>query len=80
MNKLLELLADGRFHSGEELGAALGVSRNAVWKGLYNPQISAEVWGFVFFGAAKAAHSQREVKARPQTQGNGPIVCLGEVD
>lgn len=32
MNKLLELLADGRFHSGEELGAALGVSRSAVWK------------------------------------------------
>lgn len=32
MNKMLELLADGRFHSGEELGAALGVSRSAVWK------------------------------------------------
>lgn len=25
-------LADGRFHSGEELAAALGVSRSAVWK------------------------------------------------
>lgn len=32
MYSLLRLLNDGRFHSGEELGAALGVSRSAVWK------------------------------------------------
>jgi BirA family biotin operon repressor/biotin-[acetyl-CoA-carboxylase] ligase len=32
MNNLLRLLGDGRFHSGEELGTALGVSRSAVWK------------------------------------------------
>lgn len=32
MNSLLRLLGDGRFHSGEELGVALGVSRSAVWK------------------------------------------------
>ncbi|HVW69424.1 MAG TPA: HTH domain-containing protein, partial [Steroidobacteraceae bacterium] len=25
-------LADGQFHSGEELAEALGVSRSAVWK------------------------------------------------
>lgn len=31
---LLDVLADGEFHSGEELGAALGVSRAAVWKQL----------------------------------------------
>lgn len=30
----LKLLSDGRFHSGEELGALLGVSRAAVWKTL----------------------------------------------
>lgn len=30
--QLLRLLSDGQFHSGEELGAALGVSRTAVWK------------------------------------------------
>ncbi len=29
---LLNLLSDGHFHSGEALGAALGVSRMAVWK------------------------------------------------
>ncbi len=32
--KLLKILGDGRFHSGEELGAALGVSRAAIWKQL----------------------------------------------
>lgn len=30
--QILELLADGEFHSGEWLGRALGVSRAAVWK------------------------------------------------
>ena len=34
MQALLKLLQDGRFHSGEALGAALGVSRSAVWKKL----------------------------------------------
>lgn len=31
---LLELLADGRFHSGQDLAVALGLSRTAVWKQL----------------------------------------------
>lgn len=31
---LLRLLSDGGFHSGEELGARLGISRTAVWKQL----------------------------------------------
>ncbi|NVK39529.1 MAG: bifunctional biotin--[acetyl-CoA-carboxylase] ligase/biotin operon repressor BirA [Gammaproteobacteria bacterium] len=31
---LIEILADGQFHSGEELGAALGISRAAIWKQL----------------------------------------------
>ena len=30
--QLLRLLADGAFHSGEELGVSLGVSRTAIWK------------------------------------------------
>ncbi len=30
--QLLRLLADGRFHSGETLGTALGIGRSAVWK------------------------------------------------
>jgi BirA family biotin operon repressor/biotin-[acetyl-CoA-carboxylase] ligase len=32
--RLLNLLSDGEFHSGEDLGASLGVSRAAVWKHL----------------------------------------------
>jgi len=31
---LLKILSDGQFHSGEELGAALGISRAAIWKQL----------------------------------------------
>ncbi|WP_347902289.1 bifunctional biotin--[acetyl-CoA-carboxylase] ligase/biotin operon repressor BirA [Pseudomonas purpurea] len=34
MLTLLKLLGDGRFHSGQVLGAALGISRSAVWKQL----------------------------------------------
>lgn len=34
MKALLDLLSDGAFHSGEELGGVLGVSRSAVWKRL----------------------------------------------
>lgn len=33
-NVLLNILSDGEFHSGEELGEALSVSRTAVWKQL----------------------------------------------
>ncbi|WP_065261245.1 bifunctional biotin--[acetyl-CoA-carboxylase] ligase/biotin operon repressor BirA [Pseudomonas bananamidigenes] len=34
MLRLLNLLKDGRFHSGQTLGVALGISRSAVWKQL----------------------------------------------
>lgn len=34
MLTLVNLLKDGRFHSGQDLGAALGISRSAVWKQL----------------------------------------------
>lgn len=33
-SELLNILNDGQFHSGEDLGQALGVSRTAVWKQL----------------------------------------------
>lgn len=32
METLLQVLADGQFHSGQDLGKALGVSRSAIWK------------------------------------------------
>ncbi|GLZ89611.1 bifunctional ligase/repressor BirA [Metapseudomonas resinovorans] len=41
MLTLLKLLQDGRFHSGQALGEALGVSRSAVWKQLQ--QLEAEL-------------------------------------
>lgn len=34
MEQLLTLLADGNIHSGEQLGAALGISRAGIWKQL----------------------------------------------
>jgi len=34
LSKLLTLLQDGRFHSGQALGEALGISRSSVWKQL----------------------------------------------
>lgn len=34
MRDVLQLLQDGKFHSGESIGRALGVSRAAVWKRL----------------------------------------------
>lgn len=41
---LLALLADGRFHSGEQLGCTLGISRAAVWKALQRiPELGLEV-------------------------------------
>lgn len=35
---LLEILSDGEFHSGEELGARLNISRTAIWKQLQKIQ------------------------------------------
>lgn len=34
VRQLIEVLGDGNFHSGEELGKALSVSRTAIWKQL----------------------------------------------
>jgi BirA family biotin operon repressor/biotin-[acetyl-CoA-carboxylase] ligase len=43
--KLLRLLADGEFHSGEALAGVLGVSRTTVWKALQ----AAEPWGVTLY-------------------------------
>lgn len=32
VRSLLSILADGKFHSGSELGESLGISRSAIWK------------------------------------------------
>ncbi|WP_145137494.1 bifunctional biotin--[acetyl-CoA-carboxylase] ligase/biotin operon repressor BirA [Pseudomonas duriflava] len=46
MSALLICLADGKFHSGEQLGRLLGISRSAVWKQL---QAIEEKTGLTFF-------------------------------
>lgn len=43
MLTLLNLLKDGRFHSGQDLGAALGISRSAVWKQLQHLEAELEL-------------------------------------
>lgn len=47
LEEVIKLLADGKMHSGEELGELLGVSRTAVWKQLqklesYGLQLNVE--------------------------------------
>jgi len=32
VDRLLQILSDGEYHSGEELGKSLGISRTAIWK------------------------------------------------
>ncbi len=36
LHRILEILADGNFHSGQHVGETLGISRSAVWKILKN--------------------------------------------
>src|SRR5258705_7275243 len=35
VRRVVERLADGRFHSGESMAKSLGVSRSAIWKSLH---------------------------------------------
>lgn len=43
MKLLIDLLADGNFHSGEALGKELGISRAAVWKQLKKLELTANL-------------------------------------
>ncbi len=44
--RLLSILSDGSFHSGEALGESLGISRSAVWKHL---KMMTQSWGIRFY-------------------------------
>lgn len=45
LDNLLRVLSDGAFHSGSELGRALGISRSAVWKHMQRLQeLGVEVY------------------------------------
>jgi BirA family biotin operon repressor/biotin-[acetyl-CoA-carboxylase] ligase len=43
MRTLLKLLENGEFHSGQALGAALGISRAAVWKKLQQLEVELDI-------------------------------------
>ena len=76
VQRLLAVLADGEFHSGEELGELLGVSRTAVWKHLHRlealslPIKSVKGRGYCLAGGLELLSKDR-IKAGllPQSQG-----------
>lgn len=74
MLSLLRLLQDGRFHSGEALGAELGVSRAAVWKKLQalQAELGLSVHKVRGRGYRLAAPLQLLDEARLNGQGDGP--------
>jgi len=66
LQSLLSLLADGKFHSGSELGRELGVSRTAIWKALSRfSELSLDV---------------ETVKGKGyRINGGLDLLCLGEI-
>lgn len=74
MLSLLRLLQDGRFHSGEALGAELGVSRAAVWKKLQalQAELGLSVHKVRGRGYRLEAPLQLLDEARLNCQGDGP--------
>jgi len=86
--RLLRLLADGRFHSGEALGSVLGLSRASVWKLARSlPDLGIEVFavpgkGYRLASAFEPLEPSRidaalEPEARPLL---GAVAVLESVD
>lgn len=67
LDVLLAVLADGQFHSGDELGEMLGVSRTAVWKQLKKiealdlPLVSVKGKGYCIDGGLDLLSQSRVV-------------------
>lgn len=86
---LLASLADGDFHSGESLGAALGISRAAVWKRIQQARLQGyEIQavtgkgyrlmpGMAPLPTPEVLHAQLPMSLRPLVY---TIQCLTEVD
>ena len=55
LKTLLAALSDGEFHSGDELGEAMGVSRTAIWKQLKKVEELGSIIAQVF--CARLHHS-----------------------
>lgn len=75
MNDLLQLLADGRFHTGEKLGAVLGVSRSAVWK--YLQRLEAETGVELFKVRGKGYRLAEPLSLLAPEQIRGSLSRLG---
>jgi BirA family biotin operon repressor/biotin-[acetyl-CoA-carboxylase] ligase len=82
LDVLLSVLADGQFHSGDELGEMLGVSRTAVWKQLKKveelnlPLVSVKGKGYYIDGGLDLL-SQPAVEADLSAQA---VELLAELD
>jgi len=85
MLPLLRLLQDGRFHSGEALGAALGVSRSAIWKQLQSLEAELALPVHRVRGRGYRLESQlvlldEGVLAVSESVGGWPLTVLQSVD
>lgn len=85
MLTLLKLLKDGRFHSGQALGAALGVSRSAVWKQLQHLEAELglsihKVRGRGYQLAAPLTLLEPEVIQSHSTSGAWPVLVFDSID
>src|SRR5690606_2045397 len=84
--RLLHLLADGDYHSGEELGALLGVSRAAVWKHVQKLEhlgvelSSQRSKGYRIAGGLELLQEQAIVAAMPEGSAPPLLVILPETD
>lgn len=86
---MLELLADGQWHSGESLGRALGISRAAVWKRLQVleslgvPIKSGKGTGYCLEGGLQLLQSGKileSVTAAGQRNWLGELTVFDEID
>lgn len=80
MLPLLKLLQDGRFHSGEALGAELGVSRSAIWKQLQSLQDELGLVVHTVRGRGYRLQSPMILLDEAILQGAWPCSVLSSVD
>ena len=80
MLPLLRLLQDGQFHSGEELGAELGVSRAAVWKQLQGIQAEFDLSIHKVRGRGYRLENPLSLLSIEGMGGHWPVTLLQRVD
>jgi BirA family biotin operon repressor/biotin-[acetyl-CoA-carboxylase] ligase len=80
MQPLLRLLQDGQFHSGEELGAALGVSRAAIWKQLQSLQSEFALNVHKVRGRGYRLLAPLSLFTEEALAGNWPVLLVQQLD